>query len=59
VDELAGQGLGIVLVSSDLEELVEGADRVSVLREGSRVAELRGEQVTADAVMSAIAEGAA
>jgi galactofuranose transport system ATP-binding protein len=58
VDELAAQGLGIVLVSSDLEELVEGADRVVVLREGAQVAELRGDQVTADAVMTAIAEGA-
>jgi monosaccharide-transporting ATPase len=57
VEELAAQGLGIVLVTSDLEELVEGADRVVVLREGAQVAELRGDQVTANAVMAAIAEG--
>jgi ribose transport system ATP-binding protein len=57
VDELAAQGLAIVLISSDLEELVEGADRVVVLREGAQVAELRGDQVTANAVMAAIAEG--
>jgi monosaccharide-transporting ATPase len=58
VDELAAQGLGIVLVSSDLAELVEGAHRVIVLWEGAKVAELRGDQVTADAVLAAIAEGA-
>jgi ribose transport system ATP-binding protein len=57
VEELAAQGLGIVLASSDLDELVEGADRVIVLREGAQVAELRGDQVTANAVMSAIVEG--
>jgi ribose transport system ATP-binding protein len=57
VEQLAAHGLGIVLVSSDLEELVEGADRVVVLREGAQVAELRGDQVTANAVMAAIAEG--
>ncbi|SMD11566.1 sugar ABC transporter ATP-binding protein [Kibdelosporangium aridum] len=57
VDELAAQGLGIVLVSSDVQELVAGADRVVVLREGARIAELSGEQVTTDKVMSVIAEG--
>ncbi|MEV4320265.1 sugar ABC transporter ATP-binding protein [Actinocrispum sp. NPDC049592] len=56
VEELAGQGLGIVLASGDLAELVEGADRVIVLREGAAVAELQGDQVTADAVRAAIAE---
>jgi ribose transport system ATP-binding protein len=56
VDELAGQGLGIVMVSSDLEELVEGADRVVVLREGKSVAELSGDQVTVDGVMAVIAD---
>ena len=56
VDELAGQGLGIVMVSSDLEELVEGADRVIVLREGASVAELTGDQVTVDGVMAVIAD---
>ncbi|MFC5286439.1 sugar ABC transporter ATP-binding protein [Actinokineospora guangxiensis] len=56
VDELAANGLGIVLVSSDLEELVEGADRVVVLRDGWSVAELRGADVTADGVLAAIAD---
>ncbi|OLR93540.1 sugar ABC transporter ATP-binding protein [Actinokineospora bangkokensis] len=55
VDELAEQGLGIVLVSSDLEELVAGADRVVVLRDGVSVSELAGGEVDADGVLSAIA----
>jgi ribose transport system ATP-binding protein len=59
VDELAAQGLGVVLVSSDAEELVEGADRVVVLRDGAVVGELRGEQVTADRLMATIAAAAA
>ena len=29
VDELAAAGLGVVLISSELEEVVEGADRVA------------------------------
>ncbi|GIJ46437.1 sugar ABC transporter ATP-binding protein [Virgisporangium aliadipatigenens] len=58
VDELAGQGLGVVLVSSDAEELVEGADRVVVLRDGTVVAELTGDAVTADGLLGAIAAAA-
>jgi ribose transport system ATP-binding protein len=34
VDELAGQGLAVMLISSELEEVVEGADQVVVLKEG-------------------------
>ncbi|MBV9845845.1 MAG: sugar ABC transporter ATP-binding protein, partial [Kutzneria sp.] len=55
VDELAEQGLGIVMVSSDLEELVEGATKVVVLRDGTSVAELTGDQVSVDGVMAVIA----
>jgi len=56
VEDLANEGLGVVLVSSELEEIVEGADRVVVLKEGSVVTELRGEQVTEDRILAALAE---
>jgi ribose transport system ATP-binding protein len=59
VDELADQGLGIVMVSSDLEELVEGADRVVVLRDGKSISQLRGDEVSVDAVLAEIAAEAA
>jgi ribose transport system ATP-binding protein len=55
IDELAGQGLGILLVSSDLEEVVEGAVRVLVLRDGAVVGTLRGDEITDTAIMRAIA----
>ncbi|MEV1290506.1 sugar ABC transporter ATP-binding protein [Micromonospora sp. NPDC049679] len=58
IDELAAQGLGVVLVSSDADELVEGADRVVVLRDGAVVGELRGAEVNTDALMAAIATAA-
>ncbi|WP_037062650.1 sugar ABC transporter ATP-binding protein [Pseudonocardia acaciae] len=58
IDELARDGLGIVLVSSDLEELVEGAQRVVVLRDGASVAELSGAEVSVSGVMAAIAHEA-
>jgi ribose transport system ATP-binding protein len=58
IDELAGEGLGVVLVSSDAEELIEGADRVVVLRDGAIVGELRGGDVTTEALLETIAAAA-
>ncbi|GAA2491468.1 sugar ABC transporter ATP-binding protein [Winogradskya humida] len=58
IDELAADGLGVVLVSSDAEELVEGADRVVVLRDGAVVGELTGTNVTTEALLETIAAAA-
>ncbi|WP_347778197.1 sugar ABC transporter ATP-binding protein [Nonomuraea sp. B5E05] len=56
IDELAGEGLGVLLISSDLEELVEGADRILVLRDGAVAGELSGDDVTEERIMATIAE---
>lgn len=56
VNELAAQGLGVLMISSELEELVEGSGRVVVLRDGRSVAELTGETITPDAIMAAMAD---
>ncbi|MFF0778034.1 sugar ABC transporter ATP-binding protein [Streptomyces sp. NPDC003720] len=55
VDELAGDGLAVLLISSDTEELIEGSDRVIVLKDGAVVRELTGDAVTEDELMRAIA----
>ena len=55
IDELAGQGLGVLLISSELEEVVEGADRVLVLRDGAVVSTLQGTEISEDRIMHAIA----
>ncbi|MCX8279854.1 sugar ABC transporter ATP-binding protein [Phyllobacterium sp. 0TCS1.6C] len=58
IKSLADQGLAVLMISSELEEVIEGADRVFVLRDGKSVAELQREAATEDAVMAAMAEGA-
>ncbi|MGW4054216.1 sugar ABC transporter ATP-binding protein [Streptomyces sp. NPDC004779] len=58
IDELAGEGLAVLLISSDLEELVEGADRIVVLRNGATVDELVGENVSEGALLAALADHA-
>jgi monosaccharide-transporting ATPase len=55
IDELASHGLGVVLISSELEEIVEGADRVLVLRDGAVVGVLTGDEVSESGIMTTIA----
>jgi ribose transport system ATP-binding protein len=57
VRELAGQGLGVLMISSELEEIIEAASRVFVLRDGHTAAELHGEDVNEPAIMAAMAHG--
>ncbi|HEV2728205.1 MAG TPA: ATP-binding cassette domain-containing protein, partial [Solirubrobacterales bacterium] len=52
VTELAGRGLGVVLVSSEFEELSGICTRVLVMREGELVAELDGAQATEQELLS-------
>jgi monosaccharide-transporting ATPase len=55
IRELADQGLGVLMISSELEEIVEGADRVFVLSDGRTVADLPHAAVTAATIMAAMA----
>lgn len=57
LNELAQAGMGVLMISSELEELVEGASRVVVLRDGRDVAELRGEAISEHAIIHAMAGG--
>ncbi len=59
IDELSADGLGVLLISSELEEISEGADRVVVLREGRAVAEFSHEQASQDALVHAMAQAPA
>jgi ribose transport system ATP-binding protein len=59
INELAQSGLGVLMISSELEELVEGSSRVIVMRDGQSVAELRGKEISPDSIIRAMAEGSA
>jgi len=51
IDELTQAGLGIVLVSSEMPELLALADRLIVLREGALSATLSRDDATPDLIM--------
>jgi ribose transport system ATP-binding protein len=55
INDLAAEGLAVVLISSDVEELIEGADRIVVLRAGEVVDELVGDDVSESHLMAAMA----
>jgi ribose transport system ATP-binding protein len=59
VRQLADEGLAVLLISSELEEIIANSDRVVTLRDGRSVAELTGNEITEDALMQAMATGSA
>ncbi|MEO3433649.1 sugar ABC transporter ATP-binding protein [Inquilinus sp. CAU 1745] len=57
IKDLARDGLGVLMISSEIEELVEDCDRIVVLRDGRSVATLTGDAIGEDSIMAAMATG--
>jgi rhamnose transport system ATP-binding protein len=53
VDELAASGLAIVIISSDLPEVLAMSDRILVMREGRQMTILEREEADQELIMSA------
>ncbi len=53
--ELAAQGLAVIMVSSEIPEILGMSDRVIVMREGRNVAEVAGDAMTPEALVRAAA----
>jgi len=49
--ELAAQGLAVIMVSSEIPEIIGMADRVIVMREGRRVAEISDDELTPETLV--------
>jgi rhamnose transport system ATP-binding protein len=58
LSQLAGQGLAIVMISSELPEVLGMADRVLVVREGRITADISRADATAESVMLAATQSA-
>jgi rhamnose transport system ATP-binding protein len=52
IDELAGQGMAIMLISSDLPEVLAMSDRILIMREGRQMAILDHREATQERVLS-------
>ncbi|HIW34061.1 MAG TPA: sugar ABC transporter ATP-binding protein [Candidatus Paenibacillus intestinavium] len=55
--DLAKSGLSILIISSELQEMIECADRIVVLRDRMQVGEISGEHMNETSIMKMIAEG--
>ncbi len=53
INDLAAQGLGIILISSDLPEVLAMSDRILVMREGRRMGVFDREEATQENIMMA------
>lgn len=54
IEEFSGQGVGIIFISSDLEEVLRVADRILVVRDGSIVSEMKNDNLTVQEIMDQI-----
>ncbi len=53
ISDLASQGLAVIMISSDLPEVLAMSDRVLVMREGRQMAILERAEATEESVMAA------
>jgi ABC-type sugar transport system ATPase subunit len=56
-DQLSQQGIGILIISSDLPEVLAMADRILVMRLGRLVGELTRQEATEEKIMQLAALG--
>lgn len=53
ISDLASQGYGVIMISSEMPEVIGMSDRVVVMREGRVTASLDGATVTQEAILEA------
>ena len=53
IGELAAEGIGIIMISSDMPEVLAMSDRILVMREGRQMAIFSREEVTQEKIMTA------
>lgn len=55
--DLADKGMAVTFISSEVEEMLRTCSRMAVLRDGKKVGELSGDELTQEGIMKAIAGG--
>ncbi|WP_428820182.1 sugar ABC transporter ATP-binding protein [Microbulbifer sp. MCCC 1A16149] len=56
IKKFCSEGMSLLVTSSELDELVAFSDRVAVMRDRRKVAEIEGDDITEGNIMQAIAE---
>ena len=55
--DLADQGMAVTFISSEVEEMLRTCSRMIILRDGFKVGELTGDELSQEGIMKAIAGG--
>lgn len=55
--DLADQGMSVTFISSEVEEMLRTCSRMAILRDGRKVGELSGNELSQEGIMKAIAGG--
>lgn len=55
--DLADKGMAVTFISSEVEEMLRTCSRMGVMRDGKKVGELSGDELTQEGIMKAIAGG--
>ena len=55
--DLADQGMAVTFISSEVEEMLRTCSRMGVLRDGKKVGEISGNELSQEGIMKAIAGG--
>ena len=53
INDLAAQGLGIILISSDMPEIMAMSDRILVMREGRQMGIFNRDEATQEIILAA------
>lgn len=57
IQELSGNGISVLMISSEIAELERNCDRIIVMREGKKIGELVNDEIDQDNIMETIANG--
>jgi galactofuranose transport system ATP-binding protein len=55
--DLSRKGIGVIFISSELEEVVRCSSRIAVLKDKAKIAELNGDEMNESSIMRTIAGG--
>lgn len=55
--KLSNEGKAVLFISSEIEEMLRVCNRIAIMRDGSKVGELEGEELNQKDIMKAIARG--
>ena len=56
VRDLAKQGMSVIMISSEISEVVRNSNRVMVMRDGHKLGELTGGEINQEEIMKRIAD---